>query len=328
MRAPLAEFRPSLRTALALVPAALGVLLAVVAQLTVPRTRLFLEVSPALLAGLLGVGVTAVLAGRTVLARRAAVRRALEVAAVRADAERARRRFVQRLDHELKNPLTALLTALSEPGVSASTAPDAGVPTARDLTVAHHQADRIRRLLRDLRRVADVETAELDSTPVDVGALLHEAVESAVADSGTGRTVRVEVPAAPWPLPTVTGDPDLLLVAVYNLVANALKFTGDGDVVEARGRETGEQPPWVVIEVADTGPGVADDEQELVFEELARGRSAVGVPGSGVGLALVRVIARRHGGTVDLRSRLGHGTSVALRLPAAPRRPAPADTRP
>ena len=72
----------------------------------------------------------------------------------------------------------------------------------------------------------------------------------------------------------------------------------------------------IVIEVADTGPGIPDDELPYVWEELYRGKGARGIPGSGLGLALVRAIADRHQGQVSLRSRKGQGTVVTLRLPA------------
>lgn len=72
----------------------------------------------------------------------------------------------------------------------------------------------------------------------------------------------------------------------------------------------------VLVEVADTGPGVPAEEVETVWQELARGRGAVGLPGSGLGLALVRVVVARHGGTSTLRSEPGVGTVVTLRLPA------------
>lgn len=279
-----------------LAPAAVGLVAGGVLALVAGSVRVELSAAPALLAVVTGALVTALL----LLARRrqdaAAARQRAAVDAV----ERSRRRFVQRLDHELKNPLTALLAALPEDGV------------------ARRQADRIRRLLADLRRVADVETAELDRAPVDIAAVLREAVESATADAGDGRTVRIDVPAAPWPLPAVAGDADLLLLAFYNLVANALKYTEPDDVIEVRAREAG---PSIVVEVADTGPGIAPDEQDVVWEELARGGSAAGRPGSGIGLSLVRVIAARHGGSAGLRSRTGAGTSVQVTLPTVGRGP-------
>ena len=279
-----------------LAPAAGGIAAGVVLALAAGSVRVELSVAPALLAVVAGALVTTLLLLQRRRRDTAAARQRAAVDAV----ERSRRRFVQRLAHELKNPLPALLAALPEDGV------------------ARRQADRIRRLLTDLRRVADVETAELDRAPVDIAAVLREAVGSATADTGGGRTVRVDVPAAPWPLPTVSGDADLLLLAFYNLVANALKYTKPDDVIEVRAREAG---PSIVVEVADTGPGIALDEQDVVWEELARGRSAAGRPGSGIGLSLVRVIAARHGGSAGLRSREGAGTSVHVTLPTVARGP-------
>ena len=83
----------------------------------------------------------------------------------------------------------------------------------------------------------------------------------------------------PWPVPPVPGDRDMLFVATYNLLGNALKFTRPGDVVEARAFEDGDA---VVIEVADTGPGIPQEELPCVWEELCRGQNARGVPGSGL----------------------------------------------
>ena len=293
----------------ALLPAVVGLLLAGVLAAAVPGVRVYVSVAPALLVGVAGVAVTSGWLAAAGVRRRLAGRQAARLEQVRIEGEQTRRRFVQRLDHELKNPLTALLTALSSSGNGYR--PD-------ERAVAHTQADRIRRLLTDLRRVADIETVPLDRQPVDIAALLREAVDSVQADSDSGRQIRIDVPQAPWPLPSITGDPDLLLIAVYNVIANAIKYTTDRDVIEVRARETGVPAPSVVIEIADNGPGIADDEHHLIWEELARGRAGSGKPGSGVGLALVRVILNRHGGTASLHSRLGHGTSIYLHIPVQP----------
>ncbi|MCA9956411.1 MAG: sensor histidine kinase, partial [Anaerolineales bacterium] len=69
--------------------------------------------------------------------------------------------------------------------------------------------------------------------------------------------------------------------------------------------------------VADTGPGIALDDQPYVWEELYRGKAARGAPGSGLGLALVKAIVERHGGQVALSSRPGQGSLVILRLPTS-----------
>jgi two-component system OmpR family sensor kinase len=101
-------------------------------------------------------------------------------------------------------------------------------------------------------------------------------------------------------------------LAIHNLLENALKFSRPGDTLELRAFEDGAD---IVIEVADTGPGIPEQEQPHVWEELYRGEAGRGIPGSGLGLALVRAIAERHNGRVSLRSRLGQGTVFSLRLP-------------
>ena len=90
------------------------------------------------------------------------------------------------------------------------------------------------------------------------------------------------------------------------------KFTKLGDTVEIRAFEDGDR---VVVEVADTGPGIPDTEVSHIWEELYRGQGARGIAGSGLGLALVRAIVERHGGRVGLRSREGQGTVFTIRLP-------------
>ena len=113
-------------------------------------------------------------------------------------------------------------------------------------------------------------------------------------------------------LPAINGDRDLLVLAIHNLLDNAIKFSRPGDTIEMRAFEDGAN---VVVEVADTGPGIPENDQDLVWEELYRGEGARGIPGSGLGLALVRAIVARHDGSIELRSRPGEGTVFTLRLP-------------
>jgi two-component system OmpR family sensor kinase len=110
----------------------------------------------------------------------------------------------------------------------------------------------------------------------------------------------------------VRGDRDLLFLALYNLVSNALKYSSAGDTIEVRGSE---REGGVMIEVADTGRGIPDHEHTQVWEELARGRTTLDVPGSGLGLPFVRAIVERHSGQVQLSSRPGEGTAVRVALP-------------
>ena len=219
------------------------------------------------------------------------------------------RRFLQRLDHELKNPLTAIRAGLN----NITYRPLDDYVTG-EVSAVQTQALRINRLVSDLRKLASLETTPLERTKVNLAELLTDAVnglqERADSDS---RHLSLVLPNAPWPLPDVQGDPDLLLLAVHNLLDNAVKFTSPGDTIEVRAFDDGRD---VVIEVADTGPGIPENEIQRVWEELYRGEKAHGVPGSGLGLSLVRAIIEKHGGKAALRSRLNQGTVFSIRLPA------------
>jgi signal transduction histidine kinase len=240
--------------------------------------------------------------------RRVAWQRAIGTA--RREAADDRRRFLQRLDHELKNPLTAIRAALANFG-------DAPTAAARREALASVEAQTLRlsRLTADLRKIAELETRELEVKTLDLAELLRDVV--AVAGERPDahcRHLSLSLPQAPWPLPAVPGDADLLFLAFYNLVENALKYSGEEETVEIRAREAG---PAVVIDVADTGPGIATSDLPRVWDELYRGEGARTVAGSGLGLALVRAVVERHGGVVRVESRAGHGTVFNVRLPVA-----------
>jgi two-component system, OmpR family, sensor kinase len=302
----------------ALVPVALGLVAGGLLELTLPGSRMYLTAAPglvALVAGLLagaGAAVAALTRRRTAASERAG-RAGAEAAAMRD-----RQRFLARLDHELKNPLTAIRAALANIDLNGA------APGSADAVVsAAAQADRIARLAGDLRKLAELENQQLETAAVDLPGLLREVAEAAGELPGAGeRSIRLTVPEAPWPLPRLDGDRDLLFIALQNLVANAVKFTGPGDTVELRASENGAA---VLIEVADTGTGIPDAEIGQVWQELARGSQARSLPGTGIGLALVRVIVTRHGGDVAIRSREGQGTVVSVRLPVTGRRGAAPD---
>ena len=222
-----------------------------------------------------------------------------------------RRRFLQRLDHELKNPLTAILAGLA----NLTSAEQVSVKQ-ETLDSVETQVKRLSRLVSELRKLSDLETRELEFSPINLSDLLQEAFDLSLDQSdASDRRMNISLPRAPWPLPPVLGDRDLLFLAIHNLLSNAMKFSRPGDMIELRAFE---DSSYDVIEVADTGPGIPDEEAPHVWEELYRGIGARGIPGSGLGLALVKAIVTRHNGHVTLRSRPGQGTVFTLRIPVAP----------
>jgi signal transduction histidine kinase len=276
---------------------------------TLTNPILSIRVDLATLALMIGLALSVVVAAGVVLWELAEWRHRQRIVGVRAQAAEEHRRFLQRLDHELKNPLTAIRAGLANMVNSSATA------TQREaLASVETQVLRLSRLTFDLRKLAELEVRPLEQVPIDVAELLQEAVALAQEQPGAdARRLTLTLPQAPWPVPDILGDWDLLFLAAYNLMDNALKFTRPGDTVEVRASE---DEAFVVVEVADTGPGIPAEELPRVWDELYRGQGARGIPGSGLGLALVRAIIERHDGQVTLRSRVGQGTVVTMRLPA------------
>jgi len=296
-----------IRYLLALAPLLIGIALAVLWQAgIIDNPILYLRADAGTAFLLLGAAGSLVSLGVAFLEQR---RRSdvAEAAQAAAEAEtESRRRFMRRLDHEVKNPLTAMRAALAN--INGSFDPT----TMRSM---RNQVDRLARLSADLRKLTDLEIQPLEMDEVDLPALLSELVEAAQdRPEAADRRIILGLPQAPWPLAPLPGDRDLLFLAFHNLIDNALKFSGEGATIEIRAYEDGAD---VAVEVADTGPGVPPEELPHLGEELYRGSSAVGVEGSGLGLALVRAIVNRHGGTLSIRSRPGRGTVVNVRLPGA-----------
>jgi two-component system OmpR family sensor kinase len=298
---------PTWRFLWALLPLALGYLLAAAAGSgQIPNPSLFLRANLAGLLPLVGIGLAMlVILGIAVHAWGEYQRmESREQAEKLADQDR--RRFLQRLDHELKNPLTAIQAGLANLGER---------PDPETLSSVRAQTLRVSRLVADLRKLADLEVRAIEMADVDLSEILSTVVSLAQENpAAVDRRLTLSLPRAPWPLPHVSGDYDLLLLAVHNLVDNALKFTRPGDTIEVRAFEDGAN---VVIEIADTGPGIPTDELPFIWQELYRGQGARGVPGSGLGLALVRAILERHGGKADLRSRTAEAMSPIAQGTAA-----------
>ncbi len=230
--------------------------------------------------------------------RRRAIRQALSQAA--ADQVG----FLHRLDHEIKNPLMAIRAALA----NLNDVDDAASRQAIRDTI-ETQVLRLSQLSNNLRKIADLETHPLECTPLDPGDLLREAL-AMVADNpaSANRDLRVQIAE---PLPSLLADHDLMIVALYNVLDNAIKFSRPGDRVIARAYEDGDQ---LVFQVEDTGPGIASDDLPHIWENLFRGKDAHRVPGSGIGLGLLRSIVQRHEGTVTVLSPPNAGVTVTIWL--------------
>jgi len=263
---------------------------------------------------LLGFIITAFLILLYYWDRRSVRQARLTIAEALRELEQNRRNFLRRLDHEIKNPLTGLRAALVN--LQEAQNKDERIRAADN---AGRAVARLSRLLADLRKLSDLGERPIEQSRVDVPDLLQDAVDAAhVLPAYDGREVSLLIPKVPSPFPPVTGDRDLLVLAVYNLIENALKFTSTDDSVEVRASEDGQT---IVIEVADSGGGIAPEDQLKIFEELYRGTNARSTEGSGLGLALVKRIIALHSGQIYMRSSQAEprGTVFTIRLPVTRR---------
>lgn len=229
---------------------------------------------------------------------------------VAGERDESHRQFLRRLDHELKNPLTGLQATLTNLREAES-----DVEIQQGIENASRAAHRLGRILGDLRKLSELEYQMLEHRPVDIEQLVSEMVSAACSlPTHRGRDVKLLVSKVPV-LPPVLGDRDMLGLAFYNLIDNALKFTTLDDAIEVRIREDGRS---IFIEVADSGAGIPLQEQGRIFEDLYRGENAREIEGSGLGLPLTRRIVILHGGEIALRSNpaQGRGNIFIIRLPA------------
>ena len=234
--------------------------------------------------------------------------------AAREEAERAGRSkddFIAALSHELRTPLNAILgwtQMLRQNALSEARRSEAVDIVARN-------ANALARLIEDLLDVSRITLGrlELSRSEVDLNAVVRAAVQS-LAPSAQPRAIRVETDLADG-LPRVTGDAHRLQQVVWNLVSNAIKFSGDGSLVEVR---TGSDADGVHVSVRDSGEGIDPAFLANVFERFRQADSSPSRRhgGLGLGLSIVKQLVELHGGSAQAASDgPGKGATFLIRLP-------------
>lgn len=228
------------------------------------------------------------------------------------DARDRQRSLVADAGHELRTPLTSLRTNLEL--LMASEAP--GAPKLSDEDKAEiqddlrGQLDELTTLIGDLVELAREEGAQAVWEPVELVEVVEQALDRARRRAGD---VEFDVSLQPWRL---IGDAGALERAVLNLLDNAVKFSPPAGTVRVRLGSAGDG--FAVLEVADQGPGIADEDLPRVFDRFYRSQEARTLPGSGLGLAIVQQAALRHGGEVLAGRSPEGGALFSLRLPGMP----------
>ena len=224
------------------------------------------------------------------------------------------RRFTADASHELKTPLTVVRAGVER----AITRPNLPQETLAGLEETLQEVNRMTELLESLLTLAraDEGRAELHREPVDLRTIMEEAEETAeLLAEQAGVTVELRMPDAPVVLAV---DRSRLRQLILNLVENAVKYTPRGGHVSV---ELEVSDGRVLLVVADTGIGIAPGDLPHIFDRFWRvdqARTRTGErPGVGLGLAISKWIAEAHGGTIDVHSRPGRGTTFTVRFPHA-----------
>jgi len=222
--------------------------------------------------------------------------------------------FVSKVSHELRTPLASIrmfVDTLERNDVD-------GPERARCLAAVSAETSRLTSMIERLLSWGRMESGRriYDLRPERVDALVGEAL--AQMDSQlreTGVEVRLELPDHS---PAVMADRPAMVETLLNLMRNAVKYGATGGVLIVRVQE---EKKKVVVEVADRGPGIPRREQRRVFEKFYRGSAArelESASGSGLGLAMARLVVKAHGGRILLVSGEGDGALFQVRLPSLP----------
>lgn len=217
--------------------------------------------------------------------------------------EERRRRLLADLGHEMRTPLTVIRGEIE--------AVIDGVHQREDLSRVINEVELMERLLEDLRllTLAEAGRLELHRESTDIEGLIADVVASFAATiEARGVTMRLESEAG---IAEIEVDPHRMRQVLSNLVSNALDQMHDGGRLVISAREEGDE---VVVEVADSGPGIPPDRLQQVFERFVKSGDSTG---TGLGLSISRDLVEAHSGTLTAANRPEGGAVLTVRLPAS-----------
>lgn len=227
--------------------------------------------------------------------------------------ENLRQEFVANVSHELKTPLAAIKAYAETLRLGAVNDAEHNLEFVARI---EEQANRLHDLILDLLQIARIETGRevFEITEVAVRRVVDACIAEyrGVADR---KQIALEVDPSPHPL-SVRADEQGLRSIVNNLVDNAIKYTPEGGQVTIRWHSAGEH---ALLEVQDTGIGISAEDQSRVFERFYRADKARSreMGGTGLGLSIVKHLSQAFGGSVELQSRLGKGSTFQVTLPVS-----------
>ncbi|WP_434115758.1 sensor histidine kinase N-terminal domain-containing protein [Paraburkholderia caffeinilytica] len=227
-----------------------------------------------------------------------------------------RRRFFNDAAHQLKTPL-AIIQAESELALRDVDGSEEAAHGNRPQGVHLRRLNRaVQQAVRIVQQLLSLSRLDADSgyTVKHAAVPLHKVARSVTLDwSPVARSRGIDLGFEQDERIEVMGQTDLLAELVGNLIDNAIRYSGDGAVITVRVACEGEQ---ALLQVVDNGPGIAISERDVVFERFYRSEATQAVEGSGLGLSIVREIARVHGALIALSDAPGGGLVVSVLFPA------------
>lgn len=238
------------------------------------------------------------------------LRRAIEEAN---KADRAKSRFLANMSHELRTPLNSII-GFTEFILTEPHGPIGNENYTAYLTDVQKSGALLLNLINDILDIARLDAGKvlLDRQPVDIAVLVHDCNQMlARRRRDADVTVKQEIPED---IPTVIGDELRLRQVLLNLISNALRYTKPGGNATIRAEQKGSD---VLISVQDTGIGIPKEDHARIFEPFERSLSATkeAIEGIGLGLPIAKELVQHHGGSIELESEPGVGTTVTVRLP-------------
>jgi two-component system phosphate regulon sensor histidine kinase PhoR len=233
-------------------------------------------------------------------------------------ADESRDAFVAQATHELRSPLTSIrlsVETLIEDGWRDD------LTRGKCLNVITSETRRLERIVGDMLSVAEIEAGSLKLRVGDMRLdTLFEELETDFRPQAEEKDIRL-VFELPPKYPCMQGDRDKFVLALHNLISNAIKYTPAGGEVRVRVEcEVGR----LIVAVTDNGIGIRPEEQDLIFERFYRAKDQriAKITGSGLGLALARQVIRLHGGDITVRSQIDKGSTFTLMVPLTQEPPA------
>jgi signal transduction histidine kinase len=216
--------------------------------------------------------------------------------------------LVSAIGHELRTPLTAVMGHVD---IIGSCTVEEETLWRRSLTFVTAEVERLARLVEDLLHLSRLDLAASYLRPTNLRLIAEEAI-STLFDKAEAQNITLILQAANT-MPRVQADPDRIRQVFLNLIDNAIKYAPDSTVTI----QLTPQKQAVQVEVRDTGPGIPGDDLSRLFEPFHRGRQDEAIPGTGLGLTIVKSILDQHQAPIQVKSTINEGTRFIFSLPNA-----------